>query len=272
MPMSDALPPPRPILDAIAHELGDGVCATDRAGNLILFNDALEALTGLRRADVIGRPLKLALPFRIADPARPTDLAEALAEALAGGSRRGSDGFLDGARGYPVPVGYALTPVRDGGSVVGAALVVLDLRAIRRAEAAEREARSAAQQADALRRELSGLREVAPGPAGRAGDTAALAPGYAALLERALDERTYHGGRGVSAEVRTLAERLGDAGAGPREVIELHTIALQSRQVTLSPPRWRSLVEESRVVLLELMGGLVLYYRRRTPGRDAGHE
>ena len=60
------------------------------------------------------------------------------------------------------------------------------------------------------------------------------------------------------AEVITV---LGDVGAGPRDLIDLHLASLNRVSRDASPSRARALTVEGRLLVLELMGLLVDYYR-----------
>lgn len=90
---------------------------------------------------------------------------------------------------------------------------------------------------------------------------------YAALLRETVRRRAYRGDlEGTAHELRALARRLGGLGAGAREATEIHVRAL--REVVRGAPiaHAHALVEEGRLIALELMGHLVSYYRRRSVG------
>ena len=54
--------------------------------------------------------------------------------------------------------------------------------------------------------------------------------------------------------------------AGPRDVIDLHVSALQQRLDQAGREEAAALVEEGRLLVLELMGYVVTYYRSYTLG------
>ncbi|MFP4302891.1 MAG: response regulator transcription factor [Alkalispirochaetaceae bacterium] len=87
---------------------------------------------------------------------------------------------------------------------------------------------------------------------------------YASLIVQAMDRRIYKtvaaGGEGV----RDLAADLGFAGAGARDIIDIHTRALASLASGGSAKRALLLQEESRLLLVELMGHVLNYYRMRS--------
>jgi CheY-like chemotaxis protein len=95
-----------------------------------------------------------------------------------------------------------------------------------------------------------------------------LAAEYGETVDLALEQRGYRVEHDLSGRLRELAARLGFLGAGPRDVVELHSVALRARVAEAPAARVQALVEEARVLVLELMGHLVSYYRSR-PAREA---
>ena len=96
---------------------------------------------------------------------------------------------------------------------------------------------------------------------------------YRDLLETALHRRAYRGqGEGLPADLRGLADRLGELGAGPREVTAVHARALHQAVRGVTAAKTQALLAEGRLLALELMGGLASYYRRRShgPSRSPG--
>ncbi len=90
---------------------------------------------------------------------------------------------------------------------------------------------------------------------------------YRGLLDTALHRKAYRGhGEGIADDLRALAERLGDLGAGPREITEIHTLALKHAVRGVPAAKTAALLSEGRLLALELMGNLASYYRRRSRG------
>ncbi len=89
-----------------------------------------------------------------------------------------------------------------------------------------------------------------------------LAKTYRVLLEKAIETQVYKVEYAISHELVALAEQLGFLQAGPRDVIELHSRVLE--KALLENPQYaaKSYTDEGRLVVLELMGYLVGYYRR----------
>ncbi len=84
---------------------------------------------------------------------------------------------------------------------------------------------------------------------------------YAHLLDLALEQQAFKVDHRVSDALRTLADEIGFLNAGPRDVIELHTAALKTKLAEASPRKAQAYIDEARVLVLELMGDLVAYYR-----------
>jgi FixJ family two-component response regulator len=84
---------------------------------------------------------------------------------------------------------------------------------------------------------------------------------YAEIIDQSLEQRAYKVDRLVSDGLRRLADRLGALKAGPRDVIELHTAGMRRCLVAATANQTDAYAEEGRLLVLELMGHLVSYYR-----------
>lgn len=93
-----------------------------------------------------------------------------------------------------------------------------------------------------------------------------LARSYADILSLALEQRAYRVDRRTSRALQDLADELGALSAGPRDVIDLHVMALKERLAGANREQAAALTEEGRLLVLELMGYVVTYYRSYTLG------
>jgi hypothetical protein len=84
---------------------------------------------------------------------------------------------------------------------------------------------------------------------------------YAELLDLAVEQRAYKVEHRLSDALRAVADDLGFLNAGPRDVVELHTAALKQRITGVPALKAQAYIDEARVMVLELMGYLVAYYR-----------
>jgi DNA-binding NtrC family response regulator len=93
-----------------------------------------------------------------------------------------------------------------------------------------------------------------------------LAQAYAQILGDALHQRNFKVDHNTSQALNELADELGSLSAGPRDVIDLHVRALRDLLGGVGREEGSALVEEGRLVVLELMGHVVTYYRSYTLG------
>src|SRR4051812_19643011 len=84
---------------------------------------------------------------------------------------------------------------------------------------------------------------------------------YAELLDLAVEQRAYKVDHRLSDALRAVADDLGFLNAGPRDIVELHTAALKQRITGVPALKAQAYIDEARVMVLELMGYLVAYYR-----------
>ena len=88
-----------------------------------------------------------------------------------------------------------------------------------------------------------------------------LIQSYGQVLDRVLEQRAYKVEHDVSEELRAIADQLGQANAGPRDVIEIHLRTLKIKTDALNPAKNQAYADEGRLIVLELMGYLAGYYR-----------
>lgn len=83
---------------------------------------------------------------------------------------------------------------------------------------------------------------------------------YFDLLFLYLEQLVIRKGKPRERMERVITQ-LGDAGAGPRDLLDIHVAVLDKAVSGQSPERARSLAVEGRLLALEMMGLLVDYYR-----------
>jgi PAS domain S-box-containing protein len=96
----------------------------------------------------------------------------------------------------------------------------------------------------------------------------AMSGSYAQVLDLALDQRAYKTDHGLRERLREVGEQLSLLGAGPRDVIELHTVVLRRKVAGAASERAQAYLEEGRMLVLELMGNLVSLYRLYSQGQS----
>lgn len=106
-------------MEAILQSMGDGLLATDAAGNVVTFNRAAEEMIGRRAHEVLRHPLQDVMRGRSVSGRSLAD------SAMLGGATEGS---LQRADGSHIPVALTAAPLRDAtGSPVGRVVVVRDI-------------------------------------------------------------------------------------------------------------------------------------------------
>jgi hypothetical protein len=93
-----------------------------------------------------------------------------------------------------------------------------------------------------------------------------LVRAYEDLMDQAVDERIFRRGTQMSEPLRLIAAQLGGNAASPRDVVGIHCEALRAKTADVPPAKAAVYQEESRMLLVELMGHLVSYYRNTRAG------
>ncbi|MBX5492436.1 MAG: hypothetical protein IRZ14_14885 [Chloroflexi bacterium] len=163
-----------------------------------------------------------------------------------------------------------VAPGRAGGAVVAH----VDITASHRAQVLEAEARlqrtrriERAREQRALAYLAGADAEAADRPPSRLADTdprlfATLVARYGELLDLAVEQRTFQVQHGLADALREVAERIAAQDRGARDGIALHLAALESRLAGQPEERAQVYVEESRLVLVELLTHLADWYRQ----------
>jgi len=84
---------------------------------------------------------------------------------------------------------------------------------------------------------------------------------YCALLEKALEQRSFKVENNLSLQLRSLAETLGSYNATPRDIVELHTMSVSDKIDHMPVKKIRLCNEEARYLLTGLLGHLCSFYK-----------
>jgi CheY-like chemotaxis protein len=96
-----------------------------------------------------------------------------------------------------------------------------------------------------------------------------LARLYERVLVASASARSLREREEIADELNGIADRLGVLNAGPRDVIDVHKMAIAQRLEGVSMGRARAAIEEARMLLLQLMGYLASFYRNLSWGAAA---
>jgi len=84
---------------------------------------------------------------------------------------------------------------------------------------------------------------------------------YGGILDEALMQKNYKIENNYSIKLIQMADKLGFLRVGPREVVSIHTKALMEKNRDIHYKKAQANIEEGRLLILELMGNLVSFYR-----------
>lgn len=89
----------------------------------------------------------------------------------------------------------------------------------------------------------------------------ALVARYGHALHHAVEQRTYRVQNSLDDDLREIAQRLRFQNAGPRDVMDIHVAAIKTELQRANGAGEAFLLEESRPLVLRLMGNLLSLYR-----------
>jgi PAS domain S-box-containing protein len=84
---------------------------------------------------------------------------------------------------------------------------------------------------------------------------------YKNIIEKNIESRIYKTENDTSKQIKELAHEMGFLNANPKDVIRIHKEFFKKINHTIHPKKLIVYLEESRIILLEIMGYLVNYYR-----------
>ncbi len=251
--------------------VGYAIIAADFDGNVIAFNEGACQIYGYAPEEVIGRQsIEIFFPEDLIEAGKLQQIIDDLIEKgryAYEGEKVRKDG-----ESFPAQILFTLTKDKNG-KVVGFIEIVEDLTERKQVE--ETKARI-----EQLERELHSLERLSsPLKAATTAEALGLIPfrqavpdtfnqvvrHYGDLMDLALEQKAYKVEHDISGKLRTVAEELGSLKAGPRDVVEIHSSALRKKTSETSHARAQAYAEEGRMMVLELMGHLVTYYRTYFP-------
>ena len=253
--------------------VGYAIIAADFDGNVIAYNEGAHQIYGYAPKEVITKQnIEI---FFARDFIEGGQLQQIINELIEKGrySYEGEKVRKDGEK-FPAQILFTQTKDRNG-NVVGLIEIVEDLTERKQAE----ETKTRIQQ---LERELHSLERLSsPVPTATTAQSFGLIPfrqaspdtfnqivqHYGDVMELALEQQTFKVEHDISGKLRSIADELGAFKAGPRDVVEIHSLALKEKTSDINNARNQAYAEEGRIMVLELMGHLVSYYRTNSPSR-----
>lgn len=263
----DRLKNERDRLAATLESAADAIITMDSDGRVLAWNRAAEPLFDSAGESARHKPLSEVIPF--ANPLELTDVLEKIRQELQS-VQLDSVAVKNGETLIYLSVSVSPVEGPDGG-LTGICMIARNMTAF-------------VHSAGSCDWELAGM-EGLSGPvqssvtAGAFGIThlsgarprlfLRVVERYGQALEHAWENRIYRVRHHVSEELRNIAEQLGQAQAGPRDIVQVHTETLKRKAARVAPAKLQALTEEGRLLLVELMGYLVTYYRNHLLGLEA---
>ncbi len=250
----------------------ESIVIVGQTGQIIWTNRKTCDLFGYRKEEMMGQAIEMLMPDRF----RQAHAAYRAAYFSAPRNRPMGAGFNLAARrkdGTEFPVEISLSYAGGDGALQVMAIIT-DITRLKRAEAAKEQFRK--RQLEQKEEEIRTLERLSRGPAAavtaRLIDMAPLrqyAPTvfndlvreYAAAMEMALERRIYKTENPLSEMLRNMAEKIGFLKGTPRDVVDIHRVALKRKSEEAQPPKVQGYVEEGHLLLVELMGYLASRYR-----------
>jgi len=257
----------------LLQNVSDAIISTDRNLRIRSWNQAAEIIYGWQAQELLGEPIDKWLETERLDNS-PQSIFE---EALESKGWRG-EVLQKRKDGDTLQILASISLIQDENEeLAGLVTVNRDMTHIRRIEAELRQANLQKQQTQEFESVerlsrlphstvtaeaygIHSLRQSLPEQFDQ------FVNDYNTLLDQALEQRAFKVEHHLSEKLRTFSYQLSLNNAGPRDVIEIHTIALKKRGPEMPYAKMQAYLEESRLILLELMGNLVSHYRNYALG------
>ena len=256
----------------LLENAAEGIIVVDRDGRIVLVNNRAGELFGYRREGLLDREVETLLPETRREVHR-----EHRAKYLVNPHNRPMGVELDliarRRDGSEFPVEISLSRAGDGDNMLIMASIT-DISERRAMEAIK--ARTMEERVRELEHEIHTIDRLIGHPATSAtaasfglGSLRASLPDlfkefvtdYGGIMDLALERHAYKVEHNVEEKLRGMAEKLGVLKVGPRDVIDIYSTALKLKTDTTMNNKAPAYVAEGRLLILELMGYLVSFYR-----------
>jgi PAS domain S-box-containing protein len=255
-------------LASILKYSDDAIIGISLEGRVLTWNPGAERLFGHSEEAAQGEAFQGLLP--IESPGRLTDAFEKVtltAEAV----YLASVPVKAESRVQGGHVSITVSPVKDAnGDLIGVSLIARDVSVlVRSCETCDRELRTMEGLSGPVQASVTaGAFGLAPVSGNNPRLFSELVEEYTQAIEKAWENKVYRVQHPVSDLLRRIAERLGQAAAGPRDVVQVHITALRNKGEGAPPAKLQAYTEEGRLLLVEVMGYLTSHYRNSLLGMN----
>ena len=253
----------RRLSSAVIEASGMLVMVLDAAGKISRFNRACAGLTGYTEEEVVGRT-----PWDFLIPGDKREEEERLFGEISREelpvTRQGDWITKTGQKRF---IAWSTTVITgETGEARAVIQVGIDITERKREE--ERRIESLKREIASLQGQMTSTTKITAGSylqtslsRNEPRQYSRIAEEFAELIDLRLEELAYKQDHRVSGRIKELAKRLGRLQAGPRDIIELYKSSLECKTSSVPSRKARALIEEGRMLTLELMGHLASFYR-----------
>jgi len=246
---------------------GYGIIAADFDGNVIAYNEGARQVYGYSPEEIPGKQsIEIFFPKEFIGSGKLQEIIDHLLG--------GEEFFLEGENvkknGEIFPVKMTFTLTRDKcGNLVGFVEIVEDITRKKEYEAFQKQQLRELEVALVHQRSLTGWQDgsITAQVLGigslrdRAPDVfSALKKEYGSLMDEYLEALGFNTPP-PRRRISELADRIGELGSGPRDVVDIHMQTVMEKSGNAHPNRARAYTLEGRLLAIELMGNLVDFYR-----------
>lgn len=246
---------------------GYGIIAADFDGNVIAYNEGARQVYGYSPEEMLG---KQTIEIFFSRESIGSGKLQEIIDKLLGGEEFSFEGENVKKNGEKFPARITFTLTRDkSGNLVGFVEIVEDITRQKEYEATRKQELREFEVALVHQRSLTGWEEgsitaqmAGVGPLReRAPDVfSSLKKEYGSLMDEYLEALGFNTPP-PRRRISELANRIGEIGCGPRDVVDIHMQTVMEKSSNAHPKRARAYTLEGRLLAIELMGNLVDFYR-----------
>lgn len=257
-------------LTSVVESSNEVIVSDSLDGIILSWNKAAEKVYGYKADEIVGKHFSILVP-----PDKQSDVGMMLEKIKKGESVENYETIRIRKDGKRLNISVTLSPLKDErGNVIGICGIGRDiteqkrlqaeLEKIKQKEQHEKEIRSLEELASLPRKQdiTAQLFQINPLKKSMPGIFNELVDRYEKIIERSLDSDDIK--HVISEELRLMGEELSMLKAGPSDVMEIHSIAMKHRGKIDDLENTQKFTEKGRIMVLELMGYMVTYYRKHS--------
>lgn len=259
-------------LSLAIEQSSNSIVITDAGGFIEYINSSFCRITGYDKNEVLGKT-----PSILKSGLMPKEFYEDMWKTITGGKIWRGEVCNKTKSGELIWELLTITPLRDlKGNITHYVGILEDIRDRIRAEIAERKVSETEKKVMELERELQSLDKIIslhqPTITARSYGHIPLRESmpdlfnellknYTTLYHNYIEAQVYKINYDIMEQMKQYIDTLGNLKIGPRELIDIHTTSLKIMSKDMPSEKMQAYVNEGKLMLIELMGYLVNFYR-----------